>query len=160
MVADTEPKPEDYGSLDAYETSHNKWSKTHLTNVEMVSAIAGFFFSGGDAQNVNIAGSTGQSGLQNNYLSHSQFSELEREYDACGEDLACVEKTLEWFLQLSLDQEHKLAMCGANFACSAPHIVALGETFDSAEVKDFIYQLGQRVQENLNRAGFGGGSNT
>ena len=108
----------------------------------LVGSLAGFFWADGRAIGVNFAATIAQSGLENNYLSHTQWTTLIAELRACGTDVACAERVNGRYLETSLAQQHAMAMCGSNLACLAPHLIALTELIQrSASLNAAITQL-------------------
>jgi hypothetical protein len=82
----------------------------------MLGAFMGYLFSGGDAGNVSLGGSIGQSGMAHNYLSHTQLEDLNTALENCeAQSTGCSEverhAIMELYWQLSQEQDRQLASC-------------------------------------------------
>ncbi len=113
------------GDQEAYQAAYNVWRSDLLEQAELIGATAGYLFSGGDADNVSVATTVGTSAVANNYLTHAQLSALESEILACSEEEACVRNVVGRYTEISAEQQHRLAMCGTDIACMAPHLQAI-----------------------------------
>lgn len=114
----------------------------------LLGAVIGYSLSNGNATNVTFGGTIAQSGFVNNYLSHPQWLAMGRAVAACSGNAACMRGVLSTYRNISMEQEHAMALCGSNLICLAPHLVALSETINNAEVSQIV--------NSLNASGFGG----
>ncbi|WP_234710613.1 hemagglutinin repeat-containing protein [Sinorhizobium arboris] len=85
----SEPQPGDYPTADAYAAALISWRDGSLKAVQLIGALAGYAFSGGEADNVFAAGNIALSGLENNYLTHQELREYEQKLAQCGNDEEC-----------------------------------------------------------------------
>ncbi|MCF2872993.1 DUF637 domain-containing protein, partial [Octadecabacter sp. G9-8] len=72
-----EPSPAGYDTPEAYQAAYEAWSVRTQAHVELLGAFAGYALSGGEAANVSVASSIAESGLQNNYLNHTERAKAE-----------------------------------------------------------------------------------
>lgn len=126
-----------------------------LQNSELIGAITGFVFSGGNADNVSLSASIAQSGLANNYLSHDQWAELIKEIDACSGDADCIESNLLEASVLSVSQDIQLNNCIAsgNQGCVSRILTDLREldanyAFTVTELVDVLDDAGIDVRDS------------
>jgi Possible hemagglutinin (DUF637) len=96
-----------------------------IANAELLGGLGAALASGGDTNATMIASGIAGSAFQNNYLTHAQFNMMETDLRACGEDQACQREVYASFTEISAEQQHQLAMCGADIACMAPHLQAI-----------------------------------
>jgi len=125
-IQDGEPTRDQYESDEAFNAAYGEWSSFHLNMVSMLGGIGGYVFSGGEAANVNIASSVAQSGLQNNYLNHTQRAEAEKLLEAiqacksasrseCSlSDLAKMTEAYDELKLISIAQDQELFEACAN----------------------------------------------
>ena len=77
-------------------------------------ALAGYFFSGGDGDNVSNAANIGLSGFTNNYLTHEQLDALVDELTACegrSDVSACKSAVSEKYEKLDFAQQNAFQAC-------------------------------------------------
>ena len=118
-----------------YAKRHDLTDKTKVTRTaSLIGAAAGYAFSGGKAENVSLGSTTARSGAQNNYLSHSQYADLAKEYKNCSGELKCESTVLRGYRKLSLEQEHQLALCDRDILCLSKHLPDLADTAHNAEI--------------------------
>ncbi len=110
--------------------AYNAWRAQVADQAQLIDAGVGYVTSGGLAANVSNGASIAQSGAVNNYLSHTQLDEYQRAWGACNDDVACIRAVVEEFAEVSLAQQHALAMCGNDLACIAPHLQAMAAARD------------------------------
>src|SRR5690606_5032653 len=96
-----------------------------IRNAQIIGALAGYIFSGGDGQNVSIAGTVASSAVKHNYLTHLQLEaalanrkrleECSRLTDACSAREVSERIELEaFFADLSAKNTNELiAACGS-----------------------------------------------
>ncbi len=120
-----------------------------LANSEVIGALAGFAFSGGEADNVVAASSVARSGLENNYLSHDQWAELTVNIESCEGDTSCVEEHLLEYTATSMAQNLELNSCISNsdIAC------VQGILDDLRDLKSVYADTFNRFEEALSDAG-------
>jgi filamentous hemagglutinin len=83
--------------------------EANLNTAELLGAFAGFVFSSGQGENVSLAGTVSQSGVENNYLTHAQLAQFQEELLACAmDDQACIDAVSDRYLELSLAQNREL----------------------------------------------------
>ncbi|MEO1985231.1 MAG: hypothetical protein ABGX47_01070 [Martelella sp.] len=78
------------------------------------SALAGYFFSGGNGDNVSNAANIGLSGFTNNYLTHEQLDALVDELTACegrSNVSACKSAVSEKYEKLDFAQQQAFEAC-------------------------------------------------
>ena len=125
-----EPNRNDFTSDDAYLASHQMWRNDIAAQTNLLGAAVGYATSSGEAVNVTNAASIAKSGAQNNYLSHTQLDEYHNAMRECEGAAGCMRSVYESFVELSLAQQHELAMCGNDLACLAPHLQAMATARD------------------------------
>ena len=113
--------------------------KTELA--PLLGSLLGYVFSDGNATNVSFGGTIADSALKNNYLSHVQWQSLIGEFGQCNGDETCLERVLSEYRNLSMLQEAAMAQCFGNVVCLAPHVIAISETADNAEINNFLAGL-------------------
>ncbi|MDD7912018.1 filamentous hemagglutinin N-terminal domain-containing protein [Pseudovibrio exalbescens] len=108
-----------------------------VRNAEMIGALAGYIFSGGNPANVSAASAIAASGLQNNYLSHDQIGQLQQRLSECAAlgagFSACRAEVFAEYVEISTAQNAELEACETD-ACRAGHWarIAVAEgAFDS-----------------------------
>ncbi|WP_280177019.1 DUF637 domain-containing protein, partial [Roseibium sediminis] len=138
IAKSSEPKAEDYSNPNDFLSAQAAWRSKGLRMVELYSAVAGYFFSGGEGGNVSLASQVGTSAFRNNYLSHDQFSSMIEAFENCEGDTQCMRDVLGEYRVLSLEQEHELALCGSDLSCMAKHLPDLAGTLGSGQIGDFF----------------------
>ncbi|WP_224825200.1 DUF637 domain-containing protein [Cognatishimia sp. MH4019] len=104
-----------------------------LARSELIGAVAGFAFSGGNEVNVAIAAAVAQSGFKNNYLTHDQWGDLIADLEACGTDRDCQEQRLKRANTRSISQNDALSSCvAAGDATCVQRILSELRTLDAA----------------------------
>ncbi|MCB5205461.1 DUF637 domain-containing protein, partial [Neorhizobium sp. T786] len=115
--------------------------KRALANAEFIGALVGFMFSGGKAENVELAATIARSGLENNYLSHSELALLEAELKECllqGSD--CTQVIAE-YRALSEAHDAEFAACGNDTACVQMHMVRIAAAELSGKADEVLLLL-------------------
>ncbi len=117
-IAGSEPVIEDYETEEQYQAAYASWSDDASAAVAVIGSLAGYVLSGGDGENVSLASAVAVSGLQNNYLEHTQrakVDELLEEYaENCFGDAAdptiCtgIELEIQEFEQISINNTQKM----------------------------------------------------
>jgi filamentous hemagglutinin family protein len=134
-----------------------------LANSEVVGALSGFAFSGGEADNVAVAANVARSGFANNYLSHDQWAMLIEEIGDCGGDASCIESELLEYTALSVGQNIELNNCisNGNSGCVSRILNDLRELDSNyahtvSELVDVLDDAGLNVSDNALVAGLFG----
>ena len=78
VISGKEPAPSDYDDPNSFLEAHAAWKANSSRQVQIIGAIAGYLLSGGEAGNVSSASQIAVSGLENNYLNHTQLEEAKR----------------------------------------------------------------------------------
>ena len=132
-IAPSEPQEEDFASNEDYHKAYKAWQQEHLATVAFLGSLGGYFFSGGEAINVNNAGSIAQSGLLNNYLTHAQLEALSRDLQLCNGDETCEKNVAIKYKELSDINTAAMKACGLNSSCFAKHLNAIKKAQNLAE---------------------------
>ena len=97
---------------------------------------------GGEAANVNIAASVAQSGLQNNYLSHTEIANFKKELLECSQNQSAdCSEILNRYLQLSQENNAALIACGDDAACLLPHLMKIAAAEASGAAEDLLFGM-------------------
>ena len=102
-------------------------------NAQLIGAVSGYFFSGGDAENVGAGASIAQSASLNNYLSRPQYEQLIDELEACDPDSGCnASAIIDRWAQVSEDQILELLAC-ETAECVTGHLEIIAHSAEIAE---------------------------
>ncbi len=124
-----------------YLAIHAAWKADIAAQANLLGAAVGYVTSSGQAANVTNAATIAKSGAVNNYLSHTQFAQMIDDFRECDGDTACLRERLSVYRELSLRQEHEMALCGTDLSCLSEHIPHLLDTADNELINSFITQL-------------------
>lgn len=87
-----------------------------LKQAEVLGALAGFIFSGGKADNVNLAAAIAESGLENNYLTHKERETFQDVLAKCQDGDAAACATKDSLQQRSDEREKELKACIGDYS--------------------------------------------
>ncbi|MFZ2334098.1 MAG: DUF637 domain-containing protein [Sideroxyarcus sp.] len=100
--------------------------KTDTVNFAKMMAGIAAAITGGDAEAINLAASTGGNAAENNYLNHNQMTALDKAWKNCAGDSACQNKLITEYRQISVNNDNALKAC-QDFTCIAGHLAAINE---------------------------------
>lgn len=119
------------GAASSLLAGSNLTDEQKLALAPLVSALAAFPFSGGEAINVAFASTIGQSAIVNNYLTHADLTELELELAQCraqsssneceGDALSTI---MSKYAAISFQRDVAFARCRADPSCDTLELIA------------------------------------
>ncbi len=110
-ISTTEPTPDQFSTPEEFFSAYNIWKTNALRSANIIGGIAGYAFSGGKGENVSVGALVARSGLDNNYLNHSQWVSLGESIGDCEEDSSCEQAVYEEYKIISLEQQEAYADC-------------------------------------------------
>ncbi|WP_162932998.1 filamentous hemagglutinin N-terminal domain-containing protein [Roseovarius sp. EL26] len=120
----------------------------NVETAQLLGALAGYVFSGGDAENVSVASAVANSAYQNNYLKHTEWTEYLEKMAGCsalsgsGRN-ACISRTQTEYNALSRDNTAEyLAGCTGDSAACAKGLLDLVKNNLPIDLQDRIVALG------------------
>lgn len=126
--------------------------KTQLAS--LVGAAAGFLWADGQAIGVTFGGTIAESGLMNNYLTHTQLSQLSNELRNCRPtDAACLETVRRKYTSISDLQNANLISAierinGGSANPSDLQIIQAALDPGNSSIADLYYQIAQEFGNN------------
>ncbi|KZL12451.1 DUF6862 domain-containing protein [Pseudovibrio sp. Ad26] len=153
VVQDSQPSRDNYNSDAAFESAYKKWRDNTVQTAGVLGALAGYVFSGGEAQNVTTGDDIATSGIANNYLYHAEAQEREQARGDCqaGDQAACQRVAELDALDQQRDQ-HLIDVCGADIhgtACKSAFEDLTHATFSYHSEPPSLYETQQDYLDAL-----------